>query len=423
MGLFRPELQQVNAFLEDTCVLVTLSYLLSRSPLLPTLFDRRRPRRGQLALALLFGLMGASELLFPGDRRPYVPFTLVAGLVGYAGGLRLALASAGVMLALALPGLVTGGAPRHPALYGLSLLTACPAGAAVAALQRARTKREAQSLPLFQHLGGALTAGAAAEALHVGWRLILVAHAHPPGVASVPANGFGCLVVLSILRDAYERREAALRLVRSERELASSRLSQLNQLQARLHPHFLFNALTAIAGLCVVSPPQAERAVVTLGALLRRFLRAPSETQISLREELVTVRAYLALEQLRLGDRLCVSEDIPEETLPCPVPSFCLQIPVENAVQHGIAPSVGKGHVCIVARRRPAGLTLAVLDDGAGTDPLRAPGAGDADLEGPPHGLGLLASRLRLAGGRKARMRLGRRRTTRGAVFVLRLPL
>lgn len=418
MWTFRTELQHLNAFLEDTCVLVTLAYLLSRSPLLPVLFHYVRRASGWLALVVLFGLIGASDLVFPGERRPFIPFTLVASLVGYAGGFRMGAASSGMIFVLSLSRLLSDDSMHHTAIFCLSLATAPLVGAAVAMFRRPVGADLGGRFPLGL-LGGALAAGAGAEALHACWHVLLAAQPRSALslASSVLANGFGSLVVFSILHDANVRREAAQRLVRSERELASSRLSQLNQLQARLHPHFLFNALAAIAGLCVLNPPQAERAVTNLAVLLRRFLRTPDQAWVSLREELDTVKAYLEIELLRHGERLSVSYDVPEPLLTRRVPRFCLQIPVENAVQHGLAPLDRPGEVCIVARTRLSGrLTLAVMDNGAGITLPATPVA-----ESAPHGLALLRLRLELSCGQAARMRLWSR-PWRGTVFAVRLP-
>lgn len=419
MHPIQPPIQQVNAFLEDTCVLVTAAYLLSRGSLLPKLFDQRRSRRDQLALALIFGLIGASDLLFPGDRLPYVPSTLAASFAGYAGGLGLGLLSAGVMVVLFIAAGLAGG-PHLPPLPGAFAVLAALVGAAAAwGERRAAGDRWPRLLPL---LLGAFAAGAVAEALRASGRITGSATLSAE-VVSVIANGFGCLLLTLVLQDAHERRQAAQRLLRSERENAALRLTQLSELQARLHPHFLFNALAAIAGLCVLRPPEAERAVTALAALLRRFLHAPAERSISLREELATVRLYLSIEKLRMGERLCVTEEVPDELLSCPVPRFCLQIPVENAVQHGIAPSPRAGRIRIVARRHCAQyLFLAVIDNGLGSAQAALPRPDTALADAPLHGLTLLARRLRLAGPHAARLRLSSR-AGEGTLCALRLPL
>jgi len=439
MTPFLPSFQVLNRFLEDTCVLATVAYLLSRGGLLPRLADVRRRGRDLIALALVFGLIGGSEILFPGDRYPYVIFTLAAAFAGYAGGLALGLLSAAVMLAIAAMAYVAG--IRHPPPITL-LVSVAPAallGTGTAWVRQRLAGREGDgSRRVIRLLIGAFLAGAAGEAAHSALLLAARRVAWDHGLAggggwfqgaematvafySMAANGFGCLLLALILWDAQERQAAGQRHIQAEMELTNLRLSQLGELQARLHPHFLFNALAGIAGLCVTRPREAEQGVTDLALLLRQFLRAPAEVSVPLREELALVRSYLAIERLRLDERLQVEEDLPEELMSLPVPRFSLQVPVENAVQHGIAPLLRPGRVVIIARRRRTHLVLAVSDDGAGVTCTLSKGRHDGD-EARLHGLTLLAARLRLAYGTTARLRLFSPPGC-GTLCVLRLPL
>jgi two-component system sensor histidine kinase AlgZ len=123
--------------------------------------------------------------------------------------------------------------------------------------------------------------------------------------------------------------------------------AEVDALQARIRPHFLFNSMNMIAGLLRRDPAVAERAVLDLSDLFRAALVA-GEGRSSLREELDLAERYLAIEQLRLGDRLKVewrrSEPLP---LDLPLPRLVLQPLLENAVLHGIS-------------RLPAGGTIEV---------------------------------------------------------------
>ncbi|WP_119320082.1 sensor histidine kinase [Capsulimonas corticalis] len=417
-------LQLFNAFLEDTCVLVTVAYLLSRGALLPKLFDRSRTHRDQVVLALIFGLVGVSELFLPGDRRPYVPFTLAAGFAGYAGGLSLGLLTCGVSMILAVAALATGSGHLLPLVYALSVLAAALIGAAVAGSLRRWSHPSLASL-----IGGAFVTGALAEGAHLclRWCAIAAAHGttgrHAPvqsiqgAVASMGANSLGCMLIALVLQDAYERRRIVQRSIAAEREVAALRLTQLGELQARLHPHFLFNALAAIAGLCLIDPGRAERAITDLGSLLRRFLQSPREDAVSLQEEIDTIHSYLAIERLRLGNRLTVIEDFPSDLRGAKAPRFCLQIPVENAVQHGLAKATRPGTLRLRARRQGRFLSLVVADDGVGVRPR------PADIEaGAVHGLDLLKTRLRIAYGDSATLRL-RAAPGGGTICRIRLPI
>jgi two-component system, LytTR family, sensor histidine kinase AlgZ len=115
-------------------------------------------------------------------------------------------------------------------------------------------------------------------------------------------------------------------------------------LRARVRPHFLFNSMNTIAGLCRSDPARAEQITLDLADLFRATFATP-ETH-SLADELELVRAYLDIEQTRFGDRLKVSLDIGQaEGLALRVPGLVLLPLVENAIQHGIGPARGGGHV------------------------------------------------------------------------------
>ena len=145
--------------------------------------------------------------------------------------------------------------------------------------------------------------------------------------------------------------------------------SDLSALRSQLNPHFLFNTLHSVIALVGRDPAKAESALLSLSGMLRYALASHADAQqdeVSLREELEFTEAYLALETLRLGDRLRVERDIAPETLALELPSLTLQPLVENAVKHSIAPRVAGGIVAIRAFERDGELCLEVSDDGVG---------------------------------------------------------
>lgn len=130
-----------------------------------------------------------------------------------------------------------------------------------------------------------------------------------------------------------------------ERVATDSR-ARLDALQARIHPHFLFNALNTVSELVHGRPQQAEEALLDLSDLLRSGLRVDSEH--TLQEELDLIRAYLRIETLRLGSRLQVVWSIDEHIDMNQVrPALLIQPLVENAVLHGIAPNPQGGQLKI----------------------------------------------------------------------------
>ncbi|HET8897261.1 MAG TPA: histidine kinase [Rhodanobacteraceae bacterium] len=119
-----------------------------------------------------------------------------------------------------------------------------------------------------------------------------------------------------------------------ERLQAASR-AQVDALQARIRPHFLFNSMNTVAALVRVDPAAAERTVENLSELFRAALGA-DERPGTLGEELELIDRYLAIEQLRLGDRLRIRRDTAAAPCALPLPRLLLQPLVENAVHHGI---------------------------------------------------------------------------------------
>ena len=113
-------------------------------------------------------------------------------------------------------------------------------------------------------------------------------------------------------------------------------LARVQALQTRIRPHFLFNSMNTLAQLVGMDSQRAERAIEDISALFRASLNATGE--ISLSEEIATCERYLALEKLRLGERLQVEWRLPDEdTLyDMMIPALTLQPLLENAVYHGV---------------------------------------------------------------------------------------
>ena len=176
------------------------------------------------------------------------------------------------------------------------------------------------------------------------------------------------------------------RLREQERLAAEARLAALRN---QLNPHFLFNALHSLNVLVRTDPAAAQVAIEQLGELLRYTLAETDADVVPLSEEWRFTKTYLDLEQIRFGARLAVQDELAPDTISCLVPSFTLQILVENAVRHGIAPLAAGGAVKVRSFFQGPCLTLEVSDTGAATD---------SDGAAPPRGRGLRLLRERLAG-------------------------
>ena len=157
-----------------------------------------------------------------------------------------------------------------------------------------------------------------------------------------------------------------------QRELDTAQLegrlaqAQNQALRMQLQPHFLFNTLNGISTLIQSDPETADRMVTRLADLLRMSLDLGSRHEVSLRQELAFIEAYLAIESLRFRERLQVRLDAPVALLEARVPTFLLQPLVENAIQHGLARRGRGGTLRVAASREEDWLVLDVVDDGVG---------------------------------------------------------
>lgn len=203
------------------------------------------------------------------------------------------------------------------------------------------------------------------------------------------------VVLVLVILDRLQRRLLDARLAEAEARQSALR-AELQALQARTDPHFLFNSLNAVAGLIAEDPEKAEELLERLSSLFRYALTAPSRGDVALAEELEAVRDYLEVQQVRLGDRLTVQVHCTVEAEGVRVPPFVLQPLVENAVQHGVAPRREGGTVAVRAAVADGVLRLEVDDDG--------PGLGASSHAGTGTSLADLRARLALAYGEAARL-------------------
>lgn len=160
--------------------------------------------------------------------------------------------------------------------------------------------------------------------------------------------------------------------------------AQLEALQARIQPHFLFNTLNTAIALVRSQPDRAERVLLDLADLFRAALAAPAH--VPLRQELALVRRYLDIESTRLGDRLRLvwtEDDVPETVQ---VPSLSIQPLVENAVRHGVEASIAGGALAIGIRRLADEVIVEIAND--------MPAAGSLATG---HRVGLRSARERVA--------------------------
>mgnify|MGYP000055668990 CR=1 FL=1 len=112
---------------------------------------------------------------------------------------------------------------------------------------------------------------------------------------------------------------------------------QLASLMNQVNPHFLFNALNTIRGMIFENQEKAADLITQLASLFRYNLSLDTRVAATFAEELQICQQYLAIEEIRLGDRLKINVNVTDECLQCTIPTMGLQTLVENAIKHGIA--------------------------------------------------------------------------------------
>lgn len=366
--------------IEKVCVLITVTVVLTGTRFATRLFRRRpAPRDHAIALVLFFLFAAVEEIIAqqhsPMDAR--IIAACVAGLLAgpWVGG--------GVGIGSAVLALVWQGFP--PVGYGLAMVLGGIAGG----LLRGRSAGNA----LRPGIGFCLAVGASLSRYILAMLFDALWEAGRPPLSlamelqTALVNGLGVALILTVVAQMRAREEQA----------KATAMAEVRALQARMNPHFLFNALNTVAALSMTNPKTVAPAVARLGCFLRASLDRPDQTLIPLAEELAVVAAYLDIEGLRLGSRLRVEESIAPEARPVLVPPFLIQPLVENAVCHGIHPARDGGLVSVTAELVGATLRITVSDTGVGFDSaarrgMGMRGSGDAS---PPHALQLLERRLR----------------------------
>lgn len=169
--------------------------------------------------------------------------------------------------------------------------------------------------------------------------------------------------------------------------------AELRALHSQINPHFLFNALNTIYGIIPREAAGARRTVLHLAEIFRYFLQSDKKL-IPLSEELKIVKAYLEIEQLRLGPRLRVEFDVDPEAERTPIPVLSVQPLVENAIKHGLSARPEEGWLRLRARLVEGALTVTVEDSG-----IPAEAAAVARHSGSGVGLANVTRRLQLCFG------------------------
>jgi two-component system sensor histidine kinase AlgZ len=175
--------------------------------------------------------------------------------------------------------------------------------------------------------------------------------------------------------------------------------AELRMLRTQVDPHFLFNSLNSVSALVAIDAGRARAMIVQLADFFRHSLGMQAGRKVRLDDELRLVRHFVAIEQVRFGERLSFEDEIDAAARGCLLPPMLLQPLVENAVKHGIARMIEPGRVRLSAARAGSVLCVRVEND---VDP---DDAGDAAHRNGGVGLENVRQRLRATYGHEAQVR------------------
>jgi sensor histidine kinase YesM len=220
----------------------------------------------------------------------------------------------------------------------------------------------------------------------------------------------------------FARARAASQRAQLEAAAHQATLARLQMLQSQLEPHMLFNTLANLRVLVGTRPEAAQAMLDRLIDFLRATLAGSRAMSHPLRDEFARIGDYLALMQVRMGERLRVHLELPTDLAALEIPPLLLQPLVENAIRHGLERRRGPGELWVRAREEGAQLVLTVEDTGAGLD-APPPDTGRDVPDRHPGGFGLtqVRERLRTLHGDAAAFTLAPR-DGGGAIAEIRLP-
>jgi two-component system sensor histidine kinase AlgZ len=210
-------------------------------------------------------------------------------------------------------------------------------------------------LPRAGQYGAGIFLGALSALYGCGLLRLTGVLANAPWIASALAGGMFASLVMAAL------------VLRARGQTPAATTARLEELQSRIRPHFLFNTLNSAIALVREEPAKAETMLEYLSELFRHALADAGEP-VTLADEIALAERYLAIEQVRFGDRLRIRWDIDPAANGARLPPLLLQPLVENAVKHGVEPSPEGAKIRIRTERRGS---MAVIEVVNSLPPLR----------------------------------------------------
>jgi LytS/YehU family sensor histidine kinase len=199
-----------------------------------------------------------------------------------------------------------------------------------------------------------------------------------PGIAFVTTfNWSATLLIWSLIYFGFHYVESTRKTEVEKWKLeVAVKEAELRALKSQMNPHFIFNCLNNIRGLIVEDPERAQTVVTQLASILRYSLQAGDTETVTLEEELQTVSDYLALEAVRLEERLQVKMDIDPSSLKISVPAMLVQTLVENGIKYGVATLPKGGEISLKSQVDSTALKIQVTNSGQFNDASNGNGVG-----------------------------------------------
>ena len=177
-------------------------------------------------------------------------------------------------------------------------------------------------------------------------------------------NIFGLIIGVPIFISQSRKRDIEIMLKEKINHLQQVQTkSQLELLQSKINPHFLYNSLNSIASLAHESPEKVEKMAIGLSKLFRYSISNSSNNLSSIREEIDIVKTYLDIEKIRFEDKLnfSIQLNVDENIL---IPRFLLQPLVENAIKHGVSKITKPGEINVIINKAEQALEIFIQDNG-----------------------------------------------------------
>ncbi|MBN1652122.1 MAG: histidine kinase [Bacteroidales bacterium] len=174
-------------------------------------------------------------------------------------------------------------------------------------------------------------------------------------------NGFMFYIILIVVYYLYENNKEEQERKEMEAELRSTlQITEIDLLRSKLNPHFLFNSLNSLNALIQTDTESASRMLIQLADFLRFSIEKDKQEEIAFKEELENLERYMAIEQVRFGDRLKFVHAFQDNALDLKIPAMLMQPLIENTIKYGLGSKLGAIEVYISGKKQAGELVIEI---------------------------------------------------------------